>query len=130
MSKHLKILGKGDANLLGDVNVIRNFIMVAIENLGMRPLGEPVLYDVELDIKKLNQEPFCDEGGKSIQIVGFATLSTSHIALHCWELRSEFHLDIYSCREFSKEYIENFVKDYFRCDKIKTSDLTHAVEWD
>ena len=130
MSKHLKVLGKGDAQLLGNVNVVRNFIMIAIENLGMRPLGEATIHDVELDIKKLNQEPFEDEGGASIQLVGYNTLSTSHLAIHCWPFRDEFHLDIYSCRDFNKEYIINFIKEYFRCFKMKVSDLTYATEWD
>lgn len=130
MSKHLKILGKGDANLLGDVNVIRNFIMVAIENLGMQPLGEPIIHDVELDVKKLGLEPFEDSGGITTQIVGYNTLSTSHIAIHTFPLENQFHLDIYSCREFNREYIGNFVKEYFRCNRVKISDLTYATKWD
>lgn len=130
MAKHIKVLGLGDATLLSDINIIRSFIITAIENLDMRPLGQPTIHDVELDIKKLNQEPFCDEGGCSIQIVGYNTLSTSHLALHCWPLRNEFHLDIYSCRDFDKEYIKNFIKEYFRCYKMKISDLTFATEWD
>lgn len=130
MTKHIKILGKGDASLLGDVSVIHNFIMIAIENLGMRPLGLPTIHDVELDIEKLGQEPFEDEGGISIQILGYDTLSTSHLAIHTWPLRDEFHLDIYSCRDFDKDYIDSFITDFFRCYKIKSTDLTFATEWD
>ena len=129
MSKHLKILGKGDANLLNDINVIRNFIMIAIENLGMKPLGDPIIHNVEIDIKKLNQVPFTDSGGITTQIIGYNTLSTSHIAIHTFPLEKQFHLDIYSCRDFDKEYIENFVKEYFRCFRTKVSDLTYATEW-
>lgn len=129
MAKHLKILGKGDANLLGNINAVREFIVVLIDKLGMRPLGNPVIHDVELDIKKLNQEIFQDEGGCSAQLIGFSTLSTSHCSIHCWPLRSEFHMDIYSCRDFNPEKIESFIKNYFNCYKMKVSDLTEATEW-
>ena len=129
MTKHLKILGKGDATLLGDVNVVRSFIMLAIENLDMRPLDIPTIHEVELDIKKLGQEPFSDEGGCSGQIIGYNTLSTSHLAIHTWPLREFCYIDVFSCRHFEKERIEHIVKDCFKLYKIKFSDLTEFCEW-
>lgn len=128
-TKHLKILGLGDASLLANAAVIRQFVETLISKLEMRPLGEPTIHDVPLDLKKLGVEPFEDEGGVTTQIVGYHTLSTSHVAIHTWPLRNEFHLDIYSCKNFDAETIKQFVVDYFKCSKIKTSDLTAATEW-
>jgi S-adenosylmethionine/arginine decarboxylase-like enzyme len=131
-TKHLKMLAKGDPSLLGSTEHVRNFLNCVMEILQMRPLGEPTVHDVELDIKKLNQEIFADEGGISIQSIGicaYHTLSTSHIALHTWPLRDTMHLDIYSCRDFDKECVEGFIKEFFKCYKIKSTDLTYATEW-
>ncbi len=133
MAKHLKILGKGSPELLGSADAVRKFIVLLIEHLGMRPLGEPTVHDVALDITKLGKEPFEDEGGVTVQsagIVAYHTLSTSHCALHSWPLRKEFHLDIYSCRNFDADTIGKFVSLYFNCHMIKASDLTWATEWD
>lgn len=122
-------MGLGDASLLGNADVVRKFIEVAVKKLGMRPLGEPTVHDVALDILKLGQEPFDDEGGISVQLVGYGTLSTSHLCIHTWPLRHEFHMDIYSCREFDMVSISDFVGDYFHCKEMKTTDLTSACEW-
>lgn len=133
MAKHLKILGMGSPTLLGSADAVRKFVVSLIEHLGMRPLGEPTVHEVELDIRKLGKEPFEDEGGVSVQasgIVAYGTLSTNHLACHCWPLRNEFHLDIYSCRDFDAGFVGKFVSLYFGCYRIKITDLTHATEWD
>lgn len=129
MAKHIKILGRGDASLLSDPDAVRTFIKITIDKLGMRPLGEPTVHDVALDILKLGQEPFDDEGGISVQLVGYGTLSTSHLAIHTWPLRSEFHMDIYSCREFDMVALADFAGDFFRCKEMRTTDLSSACEW-
>jgi hypothetical protein len=45
-------------------------------------------------------------------------------------LRREFHLDIYSCRDFDADFVSKFVGLYFDCFRIKITDLTYAAEWD
>lgn len=129
VTKHLKVLGLGDPKILGNTTAVRAFMEKLICEVGMRPLGEPTIHDVPLDLKKLGLEPFEDEGGVTTQIVGYHTLSTSHAAIHTWPLRKEFHLDIYSCKNFNGIQVEEFVKSYFKCTKTKISDLTNATEW-
>ena len=75
---------------------------------------------VEEDIAKLGREPFEDEGGISV----LACLSTSHIAIHTWPLRCEFHLDIYSCREFDKEAFIKTLKEHFPNSHVEATDFT------
>lgn len=130
MAKHIKILGKGDHKLLGDTEYIEIFINSTIKKLDMEPLGKAKIYDVPIEIEKLGREPFEDEGGITSQLVGFSTLSTSHIAIHTWPLRNEFHLDIYSCRDFDKDIIVYFIIDTFSTTDIKVSDLTKYCDWD
>lgn len=127
--KHIKMLGTGNPELLGNSTCIKNLMDELIIRVGMRPLGETIIYDVPLEIEKLGKEPFEDEGGITAQIVGFATLSTSHCAIHTWPLRKEFHLDLYSCRFFQQGSIVNFLKDFLQIDKMKVSDLTEFCDF-
>jgi S-adenosylmethionine/arginine decarboxylase-like enzyme len=129
VAKHLKILGKGNPSLLADEQYVAGFIKSCIEIVGMRPLDEPKLINVPLQIEKLKCELFEDEGGITGQLVGFCTLSTSHIAVHTWPLRNEFHMDLYSCREFDADELVKFVMITFQVGVSKISDLSEACEW-
>ena len=133
-AKHLKMLGIGDASLLGDADFVRRLITDIVYRVGMQPLAEPVIHDVPLDLEKLGLEPFEDEGGVTGQLVGHVTLSTSHafmfIALHTWPVRAEFNLDLYSCRYFEREEVEGFVQDICRCSKFQSKDVSFAADWE
>jgi len=124
-SKQVKILGKSKSNILESESVIKQFVSEMIAMLGMQILGQPHIYQVDLELSKLNRTPFEDEGGISC----LACLSTSHVAIHTWPLRNEFHLDIYSCREFSYHTVRNFVQDKLCCEQIKITDLTNSCNW-
>ena len=128
-SKHLKVLGFGCPERLGDAEFVTQFLKDAVERVGMRPLGEPMVHDVALDVEKLGQELFEDEGGVTCQIVGYHTLSTSHLAIHTWPLRKEFHFDLYSCRLFDAEDLIQFISERFHVTQIQVSDLTSHCEW-
>jgi S-adenosylmethionine decarboxylase len=128
--KHLKVLGRGDPARLGDAAVVRQFVTDLVKQVGMEPLGEPVVHDVPLEVRKLGREPFQDEGGVTTQLVGFHTLSTSHVAIHTWPLREEFHLDLYSCREFNRADVLGFVTEVFSTHTLKASDLSAYCEWE
>lgn len=133
MAKHLKILGIGAQAPMASVDNVRDFMDKLIAAVGMRPLGEPTVHDVPLDVKKLGAKPFQDEGGVTTQVVGYHTLSTSHVAIHTWPIRhgdkGEFHLDVYSCRNFNPEMVRKITGEFFHCEKMKVSDLTSATEW-
>jgi len=129
-AKHLKVLGRADAARLGDAAIVRQFVIDLVKQVGMEPIGEPVVHDVPLEIAKLDREPFQDEGGITTQLVGFHTLSTSHVAIHTWPLRQEFHLDLYSCREFDKHVVGDFIQEVLHTDEMIATDLTYACEWE
>jgi S-adenosylmethionine decarboxylase len=80
---------------------LRSFFVELAGFLGMTLLQEPVLLEVPIDESKLKQVEetgvFLDEGG----ITGFVVISTSHMSIHCWPLRSFFSLDVFSCKDFS-----------------------------
>ena len=130
MVKHIKVLGKCPDHLISSEELIRNFLIGVIKEVDMVPLGEPTVHNVPIDLAKMNKEPFEDEGGITSQLFGYSTLSTSHCAIHSWPARNEFHLDIYSCRFFSKEKIINYLTNTFQPFTMKISDLSFSCKWE
>lgn len=121
--RHIKVLGKGTPDLMRDVERVERFLEDLVDSLGMRCLGAPHLYEVEEAIHKMGAEPFEDEGGTT----GVAVLSTSHCAIHTWPLRGEFVLDVYSCRDFEAERVEDAVKKHFEAHHLQVTDVSHAL---
>src|SRR5215831_16466709 len=103
--RHVKVLGRGSAALLGNPSQVESMLRDLIDVLGMRILGEPHMYEVETEIAKLGKEPFEDEGG----VTGVCVLSTSHCSIHTWPLRPFFVMDVYSCRDFDDAAVERLV---------------------
>ncbi len=107
-----------------DVEAIKRFLQEMVDELGMRCLGDPHMYEVEEEIFKLGVEPFEDEGG----VTGVVVLSTSHCAVHTWPLRTRFVMDIYSCRDFESATVERVVQKYFSPHRIRVTDVSFALE--
>ena len=125
-AKHVKILGrKACPALLDSPGAIDRLIRNVIRIVGMTLLGEPQLHRVELEVEKLGREPFEDEGGISC----LACLSTSHVAIHTWPLRGEFHFDLYSCRSFELQSLVDLLQQGLGAAELKVTDLSHAVDW-
>jgi S-adenosylmethionine/arginine decarboxylase-like enzyme len=129
--RHIKVLGRGSPVLLGSTKTVRDFLEKAIVGLGMRMLGDVVIHDVELEIKKLDVEPFEDEGG----VTGIAVLSTSHVSIHTWPLRYQrsgeemFVLDAYSCRDFQPLVVTGLLRNVFNARGLATYDVSAALEY-
>jgi len=129
--KQIKILALGDVDLLSNEEYIKKFIIDLVNVIEMQPLDKPFIYNVPLQLEKLGVIPFADSGGTTSQIVGFNTLSTSHLAMHSFPLENgKFYLDIFSCREFNLESVKKFVYDKFKCERMKITDLTYACSFD
>lgn len=123
--RHVKVVGYGAVTLVGAVDVVRDFLKELVSTLGMRALGEPVMHDVELDLSKLNVEPFEDEGG----VTGVAVLSTSHCAIHTWPVRDGFFvLDVYSCRDFVPDAVASVLVERLGARKLRMTDVSEALE--
>ena len=97
-----------------------------VELLGMRLLGAPHLYEVETEIAKLGVEPFEDEGG----VTGICVLSTSHCSIHTWPLRPYFVMDVYSCRDFETELIEQHLAKSLGAYDVQITDVSFALEYE
>lgn len=120
---HIKVVGYADEKRLGSVANIRAFLVDLVGRLGMRPLGEPVMHDVELDLSKLNVEPFEDEGG----ITGVVVLSTSHCSIHTWPARKLYVLDVYSCRDFGALKVIDAIDSYLGQGAKRVTDVSDSL---
>lgn len=124
--KHVKALGRGASVLLGDPDVVRAFLRDLVDSVGMRLLGLPQIYEVEVDLRKRGQEPFEDEGG----VTGVAVLSTSHASIHTWPASHFFSADLYSCRMFDEQrFTEQLVKK-FGAFRVRMTDVSHALDYE
>lgn len=121
--RHIKLIGKGSAERLRNVQLIRTMLENLVELLDMRCLNDPKMYDVEEEIEKLNAETCEDEGG----VTGIVVLSTSHCTIHTWPLRSFFVMDVFSCRDFDASLIEPFLKSYLAVSRLRITDLSYSL---
>lgn len=124
--RHIKVLGKASPEALRSVDKVKGFLTDLVYGLGMRPLGDTHMYEVEEEIQKLGVEPFEDEGG----VTGVCVLSTSHCAIHTWPLRSFFVMDVYSCRDFDPAQVRDLLQERLGCYRIRMTDLTFSLEHD
>ncbi len=122
--RHVKVLGRGTPDLLGNAKVVEGTLRELIGILGMRMLGEPHLYEVETEIAKLGVEPFEDEGG----VTGVCVLSTSHCTIHTWPLRPFFVMDVYSCRDFEPSDVEKHLVNRLGAYDLQLTDLSFLAE--
>ncbi len=123
--RHIKVLGRGSASLLGDATNVESMLRSLIDILGMRILDKPHMYEVETEIAKLGVEPFEDEGG----VTGVCVLSTSHCSIHTWPLRPFFVMDVYSCRDFDARKVESHLVDLLGAYDLQVTDVSAALEY-
>jgi S-adenosylmethionine/arginine decarboxylase-like enzyme len=123
--RHIKVLGRGSAALLGDVSVVTEMLERLVDLLGMRMLDRAHLYEVECEIGKLGQEPFEDEGG----VTGICVLSTSHCSIHTWPLRPFFVMDVYSCRDFDQTIVGAHLAVMLGAYDVQITDVSAALEY-
>lgn len=124
--RHIKVLGLGSPDALRSVEGVKEFLTDLVYSLGMRPLGDTHMYEVEEEIQKMNVEPFEDEGG----VTGVCVLSTSHCTIHTWPLRGFFVMDIYSCRDFETPQVRKMIIERLRVHKLRITDLTYSLSPD
>lgn len=92
-------------------NNLKSLFEEIVAELGMKPLDEVKVYEVDVDpeiLKRVQQTgQFEDEGGIScIQVI-----STSHLTIHAWPLQKYFAMDAFSCKMYDDEAALRIVRD-------------------
>jgi len=107
---------------------LTGFFVGLCERLNMDIIYGPVFKDVDLDPAKLSAVeaggPFQDEGGTT----GIVVISTSHVAIHTWELRKFFQLDVFSCKDFDGEAALQFIYDDLGVNRASVCELVRHDE--
>lgn len=92
-----------DSSVFTDETIFGLFDQL-VKTLHMEYLTLPSSIDVPIDPNKLGEGE--DEGGTSY----WCQITTSHIALHAWPLRSAFMLDVFSCVPFNTDIAMEIVR--------------------
>lgn len=107
---------------------LRDFFLGLCEVLKMDIIHGPVFKDVDLSPEKLKAVQsggdFQDEGGTT----GIVVISTSHIAIHTWELRRFFQLDVFSCKDYDTDTALQFIFDTLGVDRASVCELVRHNE--
>lgn len=92
---------------IAEAKFLERTLLELVKFLQMEVLDAPKVHRVEFDPGKLETDQ--DEGG----LTGTVVLSTSHISIHTWPLRSRFSMDVFSCKEFDEDAVQRFLWDKF-----------------
>jgi S-adenosylmethionine/arginine decarboxylase-like enzyme len=91
------------ADKLNDPVFLDSFFRDLIPVLKMEILEEPRFKVVPFIPGNLESDS--DEGG----VTGTCLITTSHVSIHTWPLRRKFSMDVFSCKEFSRQEAEEFI---------------------
>ena len=115
---HLVIDGYGgNIDMMGDEDLVRNFLYDYPDSLDMTRITEPnvLRYDA----------PKIEDSGVS----GFVIIAESHISIHTFPRKDYINIDIFSCRPFDHEQALEDVKETFGLTEVKTWLLERGLEW-
>lgn len=85
-----------------------DFLNKLVEFLGMHKQSEPV-------VVRTDHDKFPDKRGLS----AWVPLVESGIQIHTLTLKDFITIDIYSCRDFDKDLVRDFVKSYFSAKELE-----------
>lgn len=102
--KHLIIDAYGcDPQALWDVDTIKNMLLDVTRIVGLRPLSETLIYEVDESMIEL----------ESTGITGGIIFMESHFTFHAFPEKNYFSADIYSCNSFEHEKVVKHISKLF-----------------
>lgn len=88
-----------DADLIADQKTIRRLLKDWVKAMGMEPLGNPVLHE-------LNYYQTKDPG-----ITGFQVITESHLSIHTFTATGVCWVDLFSCKDFDADALVRTVRE-------------------
>ena len=109
----------GDEGKLNDEALVLNCLNELPEKLGMKKLGEPVVYlALENDEK--------DPGGWS----GYVIIMESHISIHTFPDRGFVSIDVYSCKNgMDTDFISKYFEEKFDLKDIEQNFIKRGTRY-
>ena len=101
-----------------DINLCYSFLEKLVEKLGMKKQSPPYIF-------RSDSTEYPDKAGLS----GWIPLIESGIQIHTLTPKDFISIDIYSCKKFSLELVEEFAKDYFSAKEVEMNFIERGVRF-
>lgn len=101
----LRIKNVEKSDLLNEKNVIHQFLVNLVNNINMRILAGPLV-----------EQEYSTEGKSGCS--GLILLYESHAAIHTYVDLQEAFIDIFSCKEFHIESVQETIREFFGSHEI------------
>lgn len=108
--------GQCDPAKMSDYNNVNSWIRKLVRDIDMQPIGEPRI--------EYTAAEFPDKAGFTVVQV----IVTSSIVAHFVDNLGQIYLDVFSCKEFSQEVVEQSIKEHFKSTSIRKYFLTRQAD--
>ena len=108
--------GHCDSVKMADYNNVNQWIRQLVKDINMQPIGEPRI--------EYTAAEFPDKAGFTVVQV----IVTSSIVAHFVDGLGQIYLDVFSCKKFNSDVVENSVKKHFGASKIRKYYLTRQAD--
>ena len=94
-----------------DREVVKDFLESLVISIEMVPIGDPY-------IEQTGTGQDDKEGFTAIQII-----ETSSITAHFIDSTGSLYLDVFSCKKFDQEVVQDLIKEYFKPKSIRKESM-------
>jgi S-adenosylmethionine/arginine decarboxylase-like enzyme len=108
--------GHCDPAKMADYKNVDTWIRKLVKDIDMQPIGEPKIEYTAAD--------FIDKAGFTVVQV----IVTSSIVAHFVDNLGQIYLDVFSCKDFSQDIVEQSVKDHFGVGTVRKYYLTRQAD--
>jgi S-adenosylmethionine/arginine decarboxylase-like enzyme len=108
--------GGCDSAMMSDYDNVDTWIRRLVKDIDMQPIGEPRI--------EYTAAEFPDKAGFTVVQV----IVTSSIVAHFVDGLGQIYLDVFSCKEFSHEVVEQSIREHFKSNAIRKYFLTRQAD--
>jgi S-adenosylmethionine/arginine decarboxylase-like enzyme len=108
--------GGCDPVKMSDYKNVDNWIRKLVKDIDMQPIGEPRI--------EYTAAEFIDKAGFTVVQV----IVTSSIVAHFIDNLGQIYLDVFSCKEFSQDIVEQSMREYFSAKTVRKYYLTRQAD--
>jgi len=114
---HLIVDGYGcDAERLSSIDVVERFLTETPEAIGMKPISPVYVFQYH------GSEP------NQCGVTGFVIIAESHLAIHTWPERGTVWADVFSCKAFDAEKVQQVLMEAFDIKRMEVDVLPRGLE--
>ena len=107
--QHVMITAYGCGDRIRDISAMKTFLTDLVEKIDMVAFKDPMVYRFGEGIE--------------VGLSGAQFIETSLISFHTNDQSGDFYLDVFSCKEFCANTIEEYIQQYFQPEAQKTTQI-------